>query len=121
MKQRSGVVFNIFITTFLMLLCFGAGLLVQTTFTTDSLLPSVFVLGAFLTSLLTNGYVYGVVFSLISMLAVNFAFTFPYFRLNFTIPENIVSAVIMLSVAVITCTLTTKLKKKNPSQYHKNQ
>lgn len=95
-----------------MAVCFCTGFLLQTTYATDSLLTSVFVLGAFLTSLLTDGYIYGVAFSLISVIAVNFAFTFPYFQINFTIPENLAAAIIMMIVAVATCTLTTKLKKQ---------
>ena len=112
MKRLSGVFLNLFTTVLIMLLCFGAGFLLQKTSATDSLLTAVFVLGAFLTSLLTEGYVYGVLFSLVSVVMVNFAFTFPYFQVNFTIPENFIAAVIMLAVAIMTCTLTTKLKRQ---------
>ena len=43
------------------------------------LVPLVFVLGVFLVSLFPNGYIYGLFAALGSVLAVNFAFTFPYF------------------------------------------
>jgi len=72
----------------------------------------VFVLGVFLVSLLTDGYIWGVAASLISVLAVNFAFRSPYFAFNFTMPENIVSGVIMLFVSIMTSTLTTRAKKQ---------
>ena len=50
--------------------------------------------------------------SVISILAVNYAFTFPFFKINFTIPENMISAVIMIAIAVITCGFTNKLKSQ---------
>lgn len=73
-------------------------------------ITTIFVFAVFLISLLTEGYVFGVVSAVISTLAVNYAFTYPYFALNFTIPENIISAVIMVTVAILTGMLTTKIK-----------
>ena len=43
---------------------------------------------------------------------MNYAFTFPYFRFNFSIPENMFSAVLMLSLTLITSTLTVKLRRQ---------
>ena len=71
---------------------------------------TIFVFAVFLISLLTEGYVYGVVSAVVSMLAVNYAFTYPYFALNFIIPVNLISAVIMMTVAILTGMLTTKIK-----------
>ena len=73
-------------------------------------IPTIFVFAVFLISLLTEGYVYGVVSAVVSMLAVNYAFTYPYFALNFMIPVNIISAVIMVTVAILTGMLTAKIK-----------
>ena len=73
-------------------------------------IPAAFVFAVFLVSLITDGYVFGIAASLISMLAMNYAFTFPYFTFNFTIPENVISAMLMLSVTFITGALTAKLK-----------
>ena len=55
---------------------------------TDMLIPMFFVLGVFLISVVTTGYLWGISASLISVLAVNYAFTFPYFEFNFSIPLN---------------------------------
>lgn len=112
MKRFANILINLSATVFIMLLCFGAGFLLQKNAATDSMLTAVFVLGAFLTSLVTVDYIYGIVFSLGSVVMVNFAFTFPYFQVNFTIPENLTAAIIMLVVATVTCTLTTKLKRQ---------
>ena len=45
-------------------------------------------------------------------MALNFAFTFPYFKFNFSIRENILSAVIMLIITIISSTLITKVKQQ---------
>lgn len=73
-------------------------------------ITTIFVFAVFLISLLTDGYVYGVVSAVVSMLAVNYVFTYPYFALNFSIPINLISAVIMVTVAILTGMLTTKIK-----------
>ena len=46
---------------------------------------AIFVLAVFMTSLLTERMIYGIVASMAGVLAVNYAFTFPFFKFNFTI------------------------------------
>ena len=43
---------------------------------------------------------------------LNFAFTTPLFAFDFTIPENLISAIIMIIVTILTGTLTTKIKRQ---------
>lgn len=100
------------ITLLILALAFFVSLLVHSFFSTDTSITAIFVLAVFLVSISTSGYLYGVAATLISVFAVNYAFTFPFFRFNFTIPENIVSAVIMSVVAFLTSTLTTKVKRQ---------
>ena len=80
----------------------------------DGVASMVFVLAVFLISIYTDGYVFGVVASLIGVLAVNFAFRSPYFAFNFTLPENLFSGMAMLVVSIMTSTLTTRPKKCGP-------
>lgn len=70
----------------------------------------IFVLAVFLISLLTQGYLWGVLASFASVLIYNYVFSFPYFAFDFLTTANLVSAFLMLIVAIITGTLTTKLK-----------
>jgi len=79
-------------------------------FDTKTMTPMIFVLGVFLVSWRTQGYIWGIVASLISVLAVNWAFTYPYWAFDLISPECISSAVVMLIVSVVTGTLTTRLK-----------
>ena len=103
---------DILVTAGILVVSFLFSLITNRFFQTYNSVPMVFVLGVFLISVITEGYACGIAASLISMLAVNFAFTFPYFEFNFTIPENMFSAVVMLVVAVVTGALTTKLKQQ---------
>ena len=98
------------ITMGIMAVCFALSLITDQVPRAEMLIPMFFVLGVFLVSVLTSGYVWGISASLFSVLAVNYAFTFPYFEVNFSIPVNFFSAVVMLVVAVVTCALTTKIK-----------
>lgn len=72
----------------------------------------IFMLAVFVTSMYTEGYAWGVAASLISVLAVNFAFLSPYFAFNFTLSENLFSGLVMLVVSIMTSTLTTRVKKQ---------
>ena len=76
----------------------------------NALIPAVSIFGVFLTSVITPGYLYGVAAAILSVLELNFAFTFPFFHFNFSIPENMASAVIIILMALITCGFTTKIK-----------
>ena len=98
------------ITAGILVVSFLFGLATDILFSTDALVPMVFVLGVLLISVVTRGYLWGILASLVSTLAVNFAFTFPYFEFNFSIPVNLFSAVVMLVVAIVTGALTTKIK-----------
>lgn len=91
-------------------ICFFLNLAVQEVYHTRSLIPMIFVLGVFLVSWKTQGYFWGITASLISVLAVNYAFTYPYWAFDLISPECIFSAVVMLVVATLTGTLTTQLK-----------
>lgn len=91
---------------------FSVVILLQKSFETGAIAQMIFVMAVFLVSLVTHGYVYGISASLISVLAVNYAFTFPYFEFNFSLPENLFSGIVMLFVSVMTSTLTTNIKKQ---------
>ena len=97
-------------------ICFFLNLAVQEVYQTRTLIPMIFVLGVFLVSWKTRGYFWGITASLISVLAVNYAFTYPYWAFDLISPECIFSAVVMLIVAIMTGTLTTKLKVQGKIQ-----
>ena len=113
-KSTSGwrVLWDILVTAGILAAASVAGLALHNLLGLDTLVPTMFVVGVFLVSFCTRGYVYGIVASLFGTLAVNFAFTFPYFELNFTVGANFLSSVAMLLIACMTSALTTKVKRQ---------
>lgn len=93
-------------------LSFLLNLLLVELFQTYTLTPMIFVLGVFLVSRRTQGYFWGISISLVSVLAVNYVFTYPYYAFDLITPECLVSAVVMLIVAILTGTLTTQIKQQ---------
>ena len=99
-------------TIIVLLAVFLINLLLVAGFDTKTMTPMIFLLGVFLVSCRTQGYGYGIVASLISVLAVNWAFTYPYWEFDLISPECISSAVVMMIVSTMTGTLTTRLKQQ---------
>ena len=101
---------NPFAVTLVSLICaFGLSFPFQY-FDVEEHVTTVFVFAVFLVSLLTDGYLYGVFAAFVGTVAVNYAFTFPYFAIDFVTPINLISGIIMVAIAILTGALTTKLK-----------
>ena len=100
------------VTTVILIGVFSVSLFLQSAFQTQTMTPMIFVLGVFLVSWRTQGYFWGIAASLLSVLAVNWAFTYPYWAFDLISPECISSAVVMLIVATMTGALTTRLKQQ---------
>jgi two-component system sensor histidine kinase KdpD len=111
-KMNRKKLFDGIITVGILIAMFGVNLMMQQLFATNTMTPMIFVLGVFLVSWLTQGYFWGITASLVSVLAVNYAFTYPYWAFDLITPECVSSAVVMLIVAIMTGTLTTKLKQQ---------
>lgn len=78
---------------------------------TDSHVPLIFVLVVLMISLSTDGYLYGLIASVLSVFGVNYAFTFPYFHLNFQLSGYPLTFLCMFVVTVITCTLMSRVRR----------
>jgi len=87
-----------------------AAMLLQNISDTDTHVPLIFVLVVLIISLTTDGYFYGILAALTSVITVNYAFTYPYAKLDFTIYGYPLTFVIMLAVSVAVCTLTTRVR-----------
>ena len=112
MQKATRYTKDILITVIILCASFAVSLLFQYVFDVQEHITTVFVFAVFLISLLTNGYVYGILSSFAGMVAVNYAFTFPYFAFDFVNPVNLISAIVMIVIAVLTSALTTKLKQQ---------
>ena len=110
MKHNKRILREGLFTALVLGAAFAVNLLLQRQFNTRTLVPMVFVLGVFLISWRTQGYFWGIAAALISVLAVNYTFTYPFWAFDLMSPECIAAAVVMLVVSILTGTLTTKLK-----------
>lgn len=78
--------------------------------TSDTHVPLIFVLAVLVTALMTEGYLYGFIAAILSVFAVNWAFTYPYMKLDFTIYGYPLTFMTMLTVGFAVSTLTSRLK-----------
>ncbi|MCH5270524.1 MAG: DUF4118 domain-containing protein [Lachnospiraceae bacterium] len=58
----------------------------------------------------TDGYLPGLIFSIVAVICVNYLFTYPYFELNFTLSGYPITFLEMLSVTLLISTMTTNIK-----------
>ena len=112
MVDKKHIAADICFTIFTLGTMFLMNLFLVEQFNIKTVTPMIFVLGVFLVSWRTQGYAWGLVSSLVSVLAVNWAFTYPYWAFDLIRPECIASAVVMLVVSTVTGALTTRLKKQ---------
>lgn len=71
-----------------------------------------YILAILLIAHYTEGYLYGIIASVIGVVCVNFMFTYPYLKLNFTITGYPVIFLVMLTIAVLTSTTTSHMKRQ---------
>lgn len=72
----------------------------------------VYILGLILIARHTDGYQYGIFAALFCVISINYFFTYPYFKLNFTLSGYPVTFIGMLTITIITSATTTRLKKQ---------
>lgn len=84
--------------------------LLKTTTTSDTHVPLIFVLAVLIVSFLTEGYFYGLMAAIASVFAVNWAYTYPYMKLDFTIYGYPLTFMTMLAVGFGVSTLATRVK-----------
>lgn len=104
------LIIDIFITTLILGASFGVSILFQK-FEVSEQITTLFAFSVFLISLTTDGYLFGVVSAILSVFIINYSFTYPYFNMDFSAPESIISAVIMLIISILTSAFTTKMKE----------
>lgn len=112
MQDKKHILADSFFTAVTLIAVFLLNLFLVERFNTKTMTPMIFVLGVFLVSWRTQGYVFGISASFLSVLAVNWAFTYPYWAFDLISPECISSAVVMLIVSSMTGALTTRLKQQ---------
>ena len=70
----------------------------------------IFLLEVFLTAFLTDGYVFGVLSAVLSVLAVDYAFTAPYWKVSFVITGFPLTFFVMMFISVATSMITSRAR-----------
>ena len=71
-----------------------------------------YILGNFLVARYTSGYIFGFLYAILSVLLINFLFTYPYHAFNLTLDGYPVTFIAMLAICLVTSVLTTGLKEQ---------
>ena len=71
-----------------------------------------YIIAQILIARYTNGYLHGLFSSVFSVICINFFFTYPFFRLNFTLSGYPVTFIGMLIITLLTTATTSRLKKQ---------
>ena len=78
----------------------------------DGFASPIFVLAVLFISHLTNGYLFGVIAAVAGVVCVNFLFTYPYWKVDFSMAGYPITSLSFLAVSIITSTLTTQVHKQ---------
>ena len=109
-KKTKKRIFDIVLTFVILAISFGISVLFQK-FDVWEQITTLFAFSVFLISLITDGYRYGIASTVASVFIINYAFTYPYFDMDFSVPANIISSTIMLVISILTSAFTTKMKE----------
>ena len=82
----------------------------------DSAVPLVFVLAVLLIARLTDGYLFSMIATVVSVIGVNYVFTYPYFAFNFTIAGYPFMFLAMFTVSLVVGMLTDQIKRQGRIQ-----
>lgn len=73
----------------------------------------IYVLAVLLVARFTTGYIPGIAASLIGVICVNYVFTYPFMKINFTLDGYPITFLGMMAVSIMTSALMTNLIQKN--------
>lgn len=104
-----------------LLAAFLLGLLLQTGLNIQNVTPMIFSLAVFCIALTTRSYFWGISASLASALIVNYAFAYPFFDFDFSIPENLSSALVLTAVTCVAGTLTARIRRQEVQEAEASQ
>ncbi len=105
------IIKDLTITLFILLATTGISVILQNVLSIDEHITTLFVFAVFIISLVTSGYFFGIMSAIISVVLINVIFTFPYLKVSLGLPENILSALVMTIISLLTSAITTRQKR----------
>ena len=108
MKKPKQLLRDLAVTGLILSIAFCISMVLAWLLKIDEHVSTVYVFAVFLISLMTEGYLWGILSAAIGTFLVDYAFTVPYFTID------LLSAIVMFSISLLTSALT--LQKR----YHQN-
>ena len=81
------------------------------------IIVSIYILAVAVTARLTDGYIYGIAASFLSVILVNYIYTYPYLQFNFTMAGYPVAFICMLIVSVLISAQTSAVKQQEQIKF----
>lgn len=70
----------------------------------------IYIIAIVFTARYTSGYLYGIVAALVSVIGINYLFTYPFFQVNFTLTGYPVTFLFTLIISLMVSAMTTQIK-----------
>ncbi len=113
-SKAARIAVSIVITTIVLSMCTGlAFLMFKNADGSNANIALIYTLGLIFTTLNTVGHSFGLIFAVLSVICINYFFSYPFFEPNFTMSGYPVTFLVMLVIFMITCTITTRLKQQS--------
>lgn len=105
-------ILDFFSTVAIILIAIATSTLLVKLSSSSANVAAVFTLAVLLVARMTEGYGWGILASVVGVFAVNYAFTAPYYKFNFTTAGYPVIFISLLLIAVITSASTGNVKQQ---------
>ncbi len=115
-QTRAQILRNCLITAVTIVVCTALCAMLSGLGESDNAVQMIYVLGVLVTARLTDGFIYSLFAAVVSVVGGNFAFTYPYFELNFTITGYPLTFVTLFMVLVVVGMLTGQVKRQGRAQ-----
>lgn len=112
-KIQTDILKNVSVTVILLLAATSASAGIFHFSQNSASVAIIYVLAVMLIARFTDGYVPGIIASVIGVVCVNYVFTYPFMKLNFSMDGYPVTFIGMMAVSGITSMLTTQFKIQN--------
>ena len=99
-------------TVLILTACTGVGFLFSAVGLAITNIVLIYILGVMAVALFTSGYIYSLLSSLLSVLVFNFFFTEPFYSLRSS-PDYVATFAVMFSVALLSSSLTSRIKAQS--------
>ena len=73
----------------------------------------IYILALIIIARITTGYIFGIISSIFCVIFINWCFTYPYFKVNFSLSGYPVTFIFLLSISLIVSTLTSQLIRQD--------